>query len=999
MDENNGAIYKCIATLDGVYTWDPFTGGLTGDTRTLYYPTLSAAIADINAETADNTIEKTNAKVEVFRSETGRLLVKLVGDVSESNTITVGKSLDLILNGNVLTLNGVGSGIVFAEGTECTVDGKVPGSSIKAEGIVTDGNYVCMTIDSKTMNFNGGTYDFSVDIYSTNLAIKVSESCELFESAHCTFKLKNSRTEQKANSVTRLLQLRANRSVFEDCTLAVEGDWVEGVKAVNEVCFCNTDISAAGATCGTGLAATGCVVYICGGTFSGTSNGKKAFGIDVQKDGDIIYADSATVCGFNTDAASAKVYFDSCIFDAVGRPAGTLGSGSTTQTNTTLYISNCKKTEGTGAFVVETLGGDGLTDSGHRIKNGYGNEFTRADFSSADGLEWSWVENTGEFYRKKHPDAELNGTDLDMLLRMPLQESYYYGDLASAIADINTETFCNSIEKSDAKVEVLRAANGRLLVKLIGDVLENSLITVAKSIDLVLNGKTLAFDSAEARMVFDAGTDCIIDGQADGSAIKAENIDFDSGVYAFFLVNGKSMKLYGGSYRFLCDVYETAILLKATPTCECLEVQNCDFYVHNNRAQQAANCSTRVVQSQAGITTISNCSIVVEGDRTNSAMLFDSILNNVSIQEVATDTTSGLYAYSSLQINDCHVNNQGESKGYGIFAATDDTQIFANRCEITVDTPNDTSFGVYVKNGQASMADCKITASAHAVCSMETAQKIFIDRCSLDGYVDSIHIGGSPNTTVFVTDTIISSGRYSGVFVDEMQNLNPAATIYVGNSTTHNVKIYLDGCTLNTEKHIEGVALEAPFYADAIIFSSSGQQYGNGLYISNTVVAGEGKIVIETPEEGQTAHALYVGSGTNIVEEMFETTSDVFFTGALYRKKHRDLPISGADLDVLTATTRSGTVHTTIIGTNTNPEAWAADGDYWTQDLIIDGATVSSVWWMQADVGSDKQLNAQYERDLILVAKAKAGEPNLGYIRIWADRPIINDIPVVLKEV
>lgn len=194
------------------------------------YVSLADALTDVNSGTVDHAItEAADAKVKVFTAHNGRLTVMLVDDVTESDVMSVGKNVDLVLAGHTLVLTG-GARIDFAEGISGAIYGGVDpatgkrGSIVKTE--MTDSNMVivqCLAreVFCKGVDFSaaGETAGSLYGIYSktTNVVTKL-EDCSVY-------------VENTGASAASVYALRAmnpdGELVLENCELlvkAVAGD-------------------------------------------------------------------------------------------------------------------------------------------------------------------------------------------------------------------------------------------------------------------------------------------------------------------------------------------------------------------------------------------------------------------------------------------------------------------------------------------------------------------------------------------------------------------------------------------------------------------------------------------------------------------------------------------------------------------------------------------------------------------------------------------------------
>jgi hypothetical protein len=128
----------------------------------IYYESLYQAIVDINNDIRNNATEDSGlAKVKVFTADNGVLTVMLLDDVSENTQIDINKDINLVLNGKTLNLTDDAVYLNFGDGTSCTIDGTVTGSTISkiiSSGIQGTSYYTIFT-SGKNLAVNGGSYN------------------------------------------------------------------------------------------------------------------------------------------------------------------------------------------------------------------------------------------------------------------------------------------------------------------------------------------------------------------------------------------------------------------------------------------------------------------------------------------------------------------------------------------------------------------------------------------------------------------------------------------------------------------------------------------------------------------------------------------------------------------------------------------------------------------------------------------------------------------------
>lgn len=512
-----------------------------------------------------------------------------------------------------------------------------------------------------------------------------------------------------------------------------------------------------------------------------------------------------------------------------------------------------------------------------------------------------------------------------------IDSGFYYTNLSTAISDINNGVTINALPNaSNAYVKVFAAENGRLTVSLLADVEENTLITVSEDIDLVLAGHTLRFTTVGAYLNFAEGTSCTINGEATGSAItKGDANTTYADIARLVYSNGKKLAVCGGRYEITAKCKKSNAPLVAGGNVELTELSDCHVKVSSLSVDDASlNHASRGVQVDGGdlvmrgtklecVAEVLNCYPV---DAYKSGTV---TLENCEVYATSAGASVKCFGLSFESTGDvlvtdtvCQITAAG-SAGYAVSASNLGKAVF-ERCELSASTPNSTTecealysgnstvllvdtlvhtdapssavtnkaYGVGVSGGSVRMVLCDVKAPLYPVVALQAPEEICIDRCSLTGYVAGICAQRLEDTTVLVTDTEIKAGQYSGEYADSVTQIAPVAGFKIGGgSVCNNSVVYVDGCTINTEAG-----------AKAVLVSSANGEYGNTLRISNTTVNGDGTVSIEAVADGQAAHHIDVGIGTNITAEMIDNADLADFTSELYRKKHPDAELNGADL-------------------------------------------------------------------------------------------------------
>ena len=206
-----------------------------------YYASLSAAVEDLNAGSFSNALsDSTNAAVKVVEDQ-GKRCLRLLGAVAEGNDLLVSDDIELVLGGNTLTLTGTAC-LTFGEGTDCVIDGTVPGSMIRCAERETQslivGNGDCLKV-------YGGRYESNTVCNSSAITMRINTGKAVLEG--CTLNHKN--TGENGRGVAFFVAAPV-RAVLEDCKITAEG--TNAAYAVMAAGGLNLKVGSVAASSGTG---------------------------------------------------------------------------------------------------------------------------------------------------------------------------------------------------------------------------------------------------------------------------------------------------------------------------------------------------------------------------------------------------------------------------------------------------------------------------------------------------------------------------------------------------------------------------------------------------------------------------------------------------------------------------------------------------------------------------------------------------------------------------
>ncbi|MBQ3215619.1 MAG: hypothetical protein IJB11_05840 [Oscillospiraceae bacterium] len=154
-----------------------------------YYDSLSAAITAVNGGAAE-TVTAENAKAVVITSASQLTKVKLLGDATESASVTVQNDIDLVLNGYTLRFTAPAACLQFGANTRCFIHG-AGGSIVKELDTAVTTPVMLVSSDGSSLQIRGGSYMVSADSTGAVLAVRAAATCDLFEMEDCTVEASN----------------------------------------------------------------------------------------------------------------------------------------------------------------------------------------------------------------------------------------------------------------------------------------------------------------------------------------------------------------------------------------------------------------------------------------------------------------------------------------------------------------------------------------------------------------------------------------------------------------------------------------------------------------------------------------------------------------------------------------------------------------------------------------------------------------------------------------
>ena len=508
--------------------------------------------------------------------------------------------------------------------------------------------------------------------------------------------------------------------------------------------------------------------------------------------------------------------------------------------------------------------------------------------------------------------------------------SLLYASLSSAIADLNNGMAENVINNKTAPVEVFTAQNGEKVVRLLADVSESAQIDIATDMTLVLNGHTLNLTTEGAQLVFAAGTNCKVNGEVAGSAIKKENIT-SSGNLNTVLVYG-DLRVCGGSYSIGGSLTGIPKVFGVGPDCKVIELDGVELLATNTSTTTTK--ATKTIQSQALRTIVKNSTAIASSQKgvqtihvqaegaleiEDSAITATSptsacgvlpskckaVIKNSTITATSAQAASGMQPTSgaNIKIENSHISASGYN-AHGIQATAADVSItVANSVIFTdahgahADTGYSCSQGIK-SNGTVVCIDTDVTGTHTAV---QSSGNLFVKGGTFSGYSHGgFYFIHDAEHQVYINNATLEVGIYHGSFEDFGSNDSTHRAIklagfYLGQDELDSpgISVFMDGCT------IEGEAGE-PF-----VVRPAAPSYTNALYISNTANNATTSKPIRLngyaeQDLGNRAE-MKIGMGCSFTPADTTNPECAEETGKLYRRMKEDMPMDGRDFAALLA--------------------------------------------------------------------------------------------------
>ncbi len=503
-----------------------------------------------------------------------------------------------------------------------------------------------------------------------------------------------------------------------------------------------------------------------------------------------------------------------------------------------------------------------------------------------------------------------------------------YSSLAAAIADVNDNTTENAIaDMAAAKVAVFTADNGMQTVMLLDDVSESAAIDINKDMTLVLNGHALNLTTAEAYLNFTEGTNCTINGEVAGSAIKKEGVTGTTSLSTCITVNarGKKFKVVGGLYTLKGSIAKLAMCFRVNEVCEEFLLDGATVDVENTKATASA---AKGIQSQGASTILRNTSFTVKSqgktttvhivsangtaEISNCEIASVTVVDASSVQSVAVDmtatynvenstiTASGYVAGGILSKGHGNIENSTiTASGFSVYGIDNSSRAVVVNSNVFTDAhgahaDDGSSYSMGVNNRGALV--CIDTDATGTHSGVQSGGDLFVKGGTFSGYSHGgfYFIHGAENKA-YINNSTTEFGVYHGSFEDFGSNgtthrAEPLAGFYMGLDSLDSagISVYMDGCT------IEGQGGE-PF-----VVRAGAEGKTNTLYISNTENNATTTKPIRLNKDQTTNRAeMKIGVGCNFTPDDTCNPAYAEETGKLYHRMKDDMQTDGRDFNAL----------------------------------------------------------------------------------------------------
>lgn len=473
--------------------------------------------------------------------------------------------------------------------------------------------------------------------------------------------------------------------------------------------------------------------------------------------------------------------------------------------------------------------------------------------------------------------------------------SVLYASLSAAIADLNNGTTANAVTDRNSPVEVFTAENGEKIVRLLADVSESTQIDITADMTLVLNGYTLNLTTAEAYLNFAEGTNCTINGEVEGSAIKKENITTTGSCYVIN-TSGKATKVIGGYYSVSGNLSKASIIFRATALCNRLEIDGVEALAENSQTTIAV--VDKCIQSQASFTAVRNSTLTAAAlkalcihivAQSGNAVICDCKATGNSLLTANTMSAAGcLNSATSCEV----INSTFEAAAYTVEAVLvksgkltiKHSSVFADA--LSGHAGQSSAIGI-INQATLTCIDTDVIGTHSAI---ESYGDLFVKGGTFSGYAHGgFYLTHGAENKAYINNAVMRFGVYEGSFADFEAVAYAGFYIGLDSLDSPGISVYMDGCT------IEGQGGEVGVVRAGAVGTT------NTLYISNTVNNSTSQSIRLNKDQTTNRAEMKIGMGCNFTTANASDPQWAEETGKLYRRMKDDMPMDGRDFNALNA--------------------------------------------------------------------------------------------------
>ena len=229
-----------------------------GRLRNRYYSSLRVAISSLNVWHEGTEVREVlpGTAVRVFQDDDGRLKAMLLGDVVESEALEdISVDMDLVLNGHTLSFTSPSATLTFAQGTNCTIDGRVSGSAILKDCTSTTSTAVKLVVSNGDLILQGGTYRVDATTPAAIITLDGRAGSGEMVVDGCVVEAHNRNTT--TTKAVKPFQFQGAMLRVQNCQLTATGNFAQAIFTSGSCQISESEISAEAPTSAQGVTSTG----------------------------------------------------------------------------------------------------------------------------------------------------------------------------------------------------------------------------------------------------------------------------------------------------------------------------------------------------------------------------------------------------------------------------------------------------------------------------------------------------------------------------------------------------------------------------------------------------------------------------------------------------------------------------------------------------------------------------------------------------------------------